>query len=255
MPPRPRLLLLALGLVLALVAGCSGNGADRRPGARLTEAEADVLADLLVRNREEGGADFVVTAPYAEGTVLTLTGEVDFAGSVGRAQAVTRYDDGRAEQVRTLFFTPEHLWFGDVPGLAETLAAAGLPGAAYVRRPAAPSEGEQYPLTDLLARLVLNLAADEPDDPGAFLGEDYSWRGQRSIDGELASVYASEAGWSVAVDASSDLLVQYVTELPGQDFDATVSLSDHGPREIAPPGDDQTVDAAEHPQAAAAVGL
>jgi hypothetical protein len=252
MPPR-RPLVPVLGLVLALVAGCSANEAERPTGDRVTAEEAGVLAALLAHNEEQGGADFVVTAPYGEDTVLTLTGEVDFPGQVGRAQAVTSYGGGRPDTARTLFFTSETLWFGDVPGLAEYLAAAGLPKASYVSRPLAT--GQESPLTDVLVRLVLNLAAEEPDDAGAFRGGDYSWQGERSVDGELTEVYASASGWTVAVDSSSDLLVQFVSRLPEQDFDVTVTLSDHGERAIAPPEESQTLDGEEHPEVAAAVGL
>ncbi|MGY1660210.1 hypothetical protein ACI78Q_03210 [Geodermatophilus sp. SYSU D00705] len=253
MPPRRRPLLPALGLVLALLTGCSGGDEERQTGDPVTAAEADVLAQLLARNQDEGGADVVVTAPYGEDTVLTLTGEVDLAGRVGRAQAVTTYGDGRPDDTRTLFFTPEAVWFGDVPGLAATLAAAGLPEASYVRRPLAT--GDESPLTDVLVRLVLNLSAEEPDDPGAFRGTDYTWQGERSVDGDLTAVYASESGWSVAVDSSSDLLVQFLTRLPGQEHDVTVTLSDHGPRQIAVPAEEETVDGAAHPEVSAAVGL
>ncbi|MGY1811260.1 hypothetical protein [Blastococcus sp. SYSU D00820] len=255
MPRRRRLLVLVVGLVLALLAGCSSGGeGDREAGDPVTEDEAALLAGLLARNAEEGGADFLVTAPYQEGALLTLTGEVDFTGGAGRAQAVTSYGDGRADDVRTVFFTRDQLWFGDVPGLTEALAASGLPEAAYVRRPSA-ADGEQPPLTDVLVLLVLNLAAEEADDPAAFRGGDYTWEGQRSIDGELTTVFGSPAGWQVAVDSSSELLVQYLTRLADEDFDVTVSLSDHGEREITPPADEESVDAAAHPEVAAAVGV
>jgi hypothetical protein len=259
MPPRRRPALLAAGLVGAVLAagGCSSGGGDERePGDPVTEAEAEVLAGVLAANEEEGGADFVVTAPFAEDSVLTLTGEVDYADDVGRAQAVTSYGDGRPDDVRTVFFTARALWFGDVPGLAEALDAAGLPAATYLQRPAAGGGAEaSAPLTDVLVRLVLNLAAPEDDDPGAFRDRDYTWEGQRSIDGRLSSVFASPAGWTVTVDSSTDLLVQFVTELPGQESPVTVSLADHGPRDIAPPPAEETVDGAAHPELLTAVGL
>ncbi|MGK5115643.1 MULTISPECIES: hypothetical protein [unclassified Geodermatophilus] len=253
MPPHRRPLLPAVGVVLALLTGCSGADDQRVTGDPVTVEEAGVLADLLLRNHEQGGADFVVTAPYGESTVLTLTGEVDFSGSVGRAQAVTTHGDARPEDTRTLFFTTGEVWFGDVPGLTDALAAAGLPEAAYVRRPLATSE--ESPLTDVLLRLVLNLSAAEADDPGVFRSEDYTWQGDRSIDGELTAVYASESGWSVAVDSSTDLLVQFATRLPEQEHDVTVTLSDHGPREITVPAAEQTVDGTAYPEVAATVGL
>ncbi|SFT99214.1 hypothetical protein SAMN05660657_04514 [Geodermatophilus amargosae] len=251
--PR-RLLASALVTLGVLLAGCSDPEADRQPGDPVTAEEADVLAGLLARDTEEGGADVVVTAPFGEGGLLTLTGEVDFAGSAGRAQAVTDYGDERPDDVRTLFFTREQIWFGDVPGLSDALAAAGLPDAPFVRRPVATGP-DAVPLTDVLVTVLLNLGAAEADDAAAFRGGEHTWEGQRSIDRRLATVYAGEAGWSVAVDDTSDLLLQYVTPLPGQDADVTVTLSDHGPRTIALPEDGQTVDAAAHPEVSAAVGV
>src|SRR5688500_9713654 len=122
---RARALILALGLALSLLPACStADEADRRPGDPVTAAEAETLARLLHRNLERGGADFVVTAPYSDAAMLTLTGEIDFRRSIGRAQAVTQFGDERPDDTRTLFFTAEQIWFGDVPGLTESLAGA-----------------------------------------------------------------------------------------------------------------------------------
>ncbi|SHH06649.1 hypothetical protein [Geodermatophilus nigrescens] len=250
--PR-RLLATALVLLGVGLTGCTDEGADRQPGDPVTAEEAEVLAGLLARETEEGGADVVVTAPFGEEGLLTLTGEVDLAGSAGRARAVTSYGDGRPDDVRTLFFTREQVWFGDVPGLGEALAAAGLPDVPFVRRPLATGP-DAVPLGDVLVQVVLNLGAEDADDAGAFLGA-VTWEGQRSIDSRLATVYASDAGWSVAVDDTSELLLQYETELPGQGTDVTVTLADHGARTIALPGEDQSLDATAHPEVAAALGI
>src|SRR5215212_3658115 len=117
---RSRVLLPVLGLVTALVTACStGDGGDRPAGDGVTRAEAGTLAQLLHRNFTRGGADFVVTAPYGEDTVLTLTGEVDFRHETGQAQAVTSFGDSRPDDTRTLFFTHEEVWIGGTPGLTE----------------------------------------------------------------------------------------------------------------------------------------
>jgi hypothetical protein len=251
--------LAALGLVLALLPGCSGDDdTSRVAGSPITEAEADVLAQALYRNHQEGGADFVVTAPFAEGALLTLTGEVDFARGIGRAQAVTSYpaEQDRPDDTRTLFFTADTLWLGDVPGLAEALSGAGLPAAGYVRRPITTvTQGGTASLIDVLVQLVPALSARQPDDPRSFLERDYTWQGTQSVDGQLASVFQSGTGARTSIAADSKLLVQYVTRLSGQQFDVTVTLSDHGPRDIALPADTDTVDATAHPEIATALGL
>ena len=254
---RPPLLALSLLVLLALLAGCgSDSSGDRAPGDPVSDAEADVLAGLLHRDFTAGGADFVVAAPYAEGAVLTLTGEVDFARGIGRAQGVTSYADGRPDDTRTLFFTTSDLWFGDVPGLSAALTGAGLPDAAYVRRPLATDGATgSASLIDVLVQLVPRLSARAADDPRSFVERHYTWQGTRSVNGALASLFRSGTGATIAVAADSKLLVQYVTRLPDQDFDVTITLSDHGPREIELPGDAGTVNAADHPDIAASVGV
>ena len=256
MPRRSRpVLALGVALTLALASGCSGDGAeDRRSGDRVTAAEADALAQLLVRNHERGGADFVVTAPYGT-AVLTLTGEVDFRRSLGRAQAVTTFPDGREDDVRTMFFTRDQVWIGDVPGLSDALAAAGATDASYLRRPVTTGDAAEPPLVDVLVELLLNLSARSADQPAAFLGGEYAWMGQRSIDSRLTSVFSLGEGRSVAVAASSDLLTQFAAELPGTGIDVTVTFSDHGERRIDLPEDEEAAEAADHPQIAADFGI
>jgi hypothetical protein len=254
---RPRLFLPALALAAALVAGCSGSGsAERPPGDPVTREDAATLAELLHRNYTRGGADFVVTAPYGEDVVLTLTGQVDFRDETGTAQAVTTFGDGRPDDTRTLVFTDEDLWVGDLPGMADSLAAAGAPGVAYLHRPLTAGDvGATPPLVDALLEVLLNLASPTADDPRSFVGAGYTWQGQRSIDSRLTSLFGLADGRTVAVAAADDLLTQFVTPLAGGEVEVTVTLSDHGSRTPAAPDQAQTAEAADHADLAAAFGV
>lgn len=252
-----RLLVPTLGLVLALVAGCGGDDTPRAPGDPVTQSEAKVLADVLYRDFQDGGADFTLSAPFAENAVTTLTGQVDFRRGVGSAQAVTTYTNGQPQETRTVFFSSTDIWFGGVPGLPEVLTAAGLPPATYVKRPIASTDSAgSASLIDVLVQLVPRLSARQADDPRSFTERGgYTWRGSRSVDGHLVSLYRSGAGATVAVSADDHQLVQYVTRLPQQTFDVTITLTDHGERDVTLPADGDTVDATAHPQVAAAVGV
>ena len=67
--------------------------------------------------------------------------------------------------------------------------------------------GDDAPLlVDVLTEVLLNLTARTADDPRAFLGGDYTWVGQRSIDSRLATLFGAPGGRTVAVDASDDVL-------------------------------------------------
>jgi hypothetical protein len=249
---RFRARLVVVTLTTALLVACTAEASPARsPGDAVTRAEAEVLAQLLVRDRRAGGADFVVTAPYREGVVLTLTGEIHFRNGVGRAQAVTSFGTDREDEVRTLFFTSDTVWIGDVAGLPQALAAEGARGATYVRRPmTGPGDDGGPLLTDVLFRLLLDLAASDADDAASFLGPDYTWQGQRSIDSRLATLFGLREDRTVAVGAADDLLLQFVTPLQDGAFAATVTLSDHGRRSVELPADDVTADAADHPDIA-----
>ena len=230
-----RVAAAALGAVL-LLAGCTADAGVREPGAALTEDEARTLAHLLQRNHQRGGAAFVVTAPYGDDVVLTLTGEVDFRSSRGRARVVTDHADGRPDDTATVVFTPEELWAGDLPGLE----------AGWVRRPLVASGTAD--LLDVLAAMVLELGRAPADDPAAFADGDWTWQGQRSIDSRLSAVFAGAEGPTVAVDAADHLMLQFVTTLPGQSFEVTVTLADHGRRTVELPAPDDTVLAADRPE-------
>lgn len=239
---RSRRLPLALGLAVALVSGCAADGA-RRAGDPVTREEAVVLADLLQRNHQRGGAGFVVTAPYRDDVLLTLSGEIDFEGQTGRADAVTTFDDDRPDRTLTLVFTAEDVWFAGVPGVA-----------GYLRRPVVTDDGAGPPrLLDVVVQLLLNLTARTGDDPEDFLDGDHTWQGRRSIDSRLTTVFGLDEGRRVAVAAADDLLTQYAAPVAG--FDVTVTLADHGPRQIDLPPDAETTNAADDPEIAAALGL
>ncbi len=255
MPPRARAVVLAVAMTLgpALTAGCSAEEPPRASGSPVTHAEARLLAGLLHRNVEEGGADFVVTAPYGRTTVLTLHGEIDFRDGTGHAQAVTTFGDGRPDDVRTVVFTADDLWIGDLPALPAALHADGI---GYLRRPlAVADDGHGAALLDVVATVLLRLGSPADDDPRAFLDGSYTWRGQRSIDGRLTSLFRLHDRRTIAVGAADDLLVQYATPLGSVGVEVTVTLSDHGPRTVAVPADDETALAADHPEIAAALGV
>jgi hypothetical protein len=103
--------------------------------------------------------------------------------------------------------------------------------------------------------VLLDLSSRTADDPRAFLAGGYTWQGQRSIDSRLTSLFGLHEGRTVAVAASGDLLAQFVTPLLDGDVVVTVTLSDHGPRTLDLPGEEETADAAEHPGIAAAWGV
>ncbi|MDK3255161.1 hypothetical protein [Blastococcus capsensis] len=249
--PARRALLPRAGLVVVLLAGCDSD--ERVAGEPVTAEDAAVLAGLLHRNHEEGGADFVATAPFSDDAVLTLTGEIDFRRGVGQAQAVTTVDDEEVD-TRTLFFDRDELWTGDLPGLPEALAGDGAPAASYLRR-SLPAGTPESPLIDVVVQALQNLTAGTADEPESFLTGPYRWQGEQAIDGRPTTVYRLREGRTVAVDDVDTTLVQYRSPLRDDGPELTITLADHGARRLALPTEEETAAAADHPGIADTFGV
>ena len=162
-------------------AGCARAGrrlrerrrrpAARRPGHRGRTPTR--WPNCCTATSPHGGADFVVTAPYGDDVVLTLTGEVDFRrrdrprpGGDQLRRRARRTTPGRSSSpTRTSGSATS-------PGLPEALAAAGLPGGTYLHRPlTAGAEAPTPPLVDALIEVLLEpLRAAPPTTRASFLG-------------------------------------------------------------------------------------
>lgn len=246
-----RLLAVLLSLMCLLGAtACVDQSRDRQIGDPITEEEAETLAGLLNRNFTAGGAAFRAVSPYAENTTFTYTGTVDFTTNTGTGIAVTDYNGLQPAESRSLYFTTDEVTFGDVPGLTDAMAVAGVPGVNFMRRQVLPGQD----LIDTIVGLLPRLAASEPDNAAAYLERDYTFQGQTTIDGQLASLFSFGQA-QVAVGVNEKLLLQYVTTLPNSPIRVAVTLSDHSAQTVVPPPIEQTVSAVDYPDVAAQVGV
>jgi len=248
--PSPLVALIVLVAAVLSVAGCGTGNAERQIGDPITESEADTLAGLLNANVDAGGAAFRVVSSYAENTTFTYTGTVDFTTGTGIGVAVTDYDGEQPAESSSLYFAAGELTFGELNGLTDAMAAVGVPGVTFIRRPIVAGQD----IVDTIAALLPRLASPEPDDAAAYLAGDYTYQGQTTIDGQLATLFTFGQA-QVAVGTDEDLMLQYVTTLPDSATRVTVTLSDHGPQTIEAPPAEQTVSAADYPDVAAAVGV
>lgn len=246
---RAMVVLLCL-LAVAGLSACVEESTERQIGDPITEGEAETLAGLLNANFTAGGAAFRVVAPYAENSTFTYTGTMDFTTSTGTGIAVTDYNGEQPAESRSLYFTTDEATFGDVPGLTDAMAAAGVPGVSFMRRQILPGQD----LIDTALALLPRLAATEPDSAAAYLERDYTFQGQTTIDGQLAALFSFGQA-QVAVGVNEKLMLQYVTTLPNSAVQVTITLSDHGPQTVVAPPVEQTVSATDYPDIALAVGV
>lgn len=249
--PGSRFLPLLLAGAL-LVAGCGEDdpNAGRSPGDDITAAEAQVLADVLYRNVEEGGADVTATAQYAEEALLTMTGSVDFTTKTGTLDTTTVFATGQPDEVRTIYFSTDRLVIGNVPGLTDAMSAAGRTGVQYLRS----DLNQQGRLVDNIVGMIIRLTADQADDPDNLLAAGYTWEGPGRIDSVDTNTFRNGTA-SISVGVEDELLYQFTAPPPDNTFPVQITLANHGPREIAFPPEEQIADASAYPEIAAQFGF
>jgi hypothetical protein len=138
---------------MMLLAGCgAGSGAPATPdGAPLTLAQASLLAEVLHRNTEAGGAVFVLTAlDPATGATVVLDGAVDWVNGAGRASATGLRDAGG--EVAAVAWTRD--------AVAELRPGRAGPAEAYWLRTIDPALHS----VDRFIGVVAGLAATRPEN-------------------------------------------------------------------------------------------
>ncbi|MBA2415791.1 MAG: hypothetical protein H0V64_07890 [Geodermatophilaceae bacterium] len=248
--PGSRLVVALLTTALVLT-GCSEDDPDanRAPGAEITVAEAQVLAEVLHRNVQEGGADVNVSAEYAEEALLTMTGSIDFTTGTGTLDTLTTYTTGQPDELRTIYFTTDRIVIGNIPGFTDAMVAAGRDGVLYLRT----DLDQQTRLVDNIVGMLLRLATEQPDDPENLIAAGYTWEGAGRIDTVLTNTFSTGTS-SISVGVEDELLYQFAAPPLNGSFPVRITLSDHGPREIDFPPEEQIADTSAYPEVASQFG-
>ena len=149
-------------LVVLSVLSCGSskpNDASSGPvGKPLTLAQAEVLASVLTKNFDEGGAVFTVTVPASAQTAYSLNGSIDY--TKGTAQSTLRVtSEGKDPADSELVWTKQEV-LEQIPGLTEAVAAKGRPGVNFVSRPLTTSSPQ-----DVVLNLLLGTASQQRENP------------------------------------------------------------------------------------------
>jgi hypothetical protein len=233
-----RVLVAAVAVVALAAAGCSSGGtdrSDRAPAARdITQSEASVLADLLVRNHDAGGAHLVATVPFGVAT-FRLTGDVDWANHVGRVTVHTDVRGRAATPDRDVVWNPDVV-FEEVPGLEQRLAARGRPGVEWVARQLDPRASNLH----LVLQLIDTTSSTQRDNPVLLMSNGVRWLRRDHVGATSVDVYRNQRT-TYWVGRKDHRLHRLEAALGATRSTATVTFSDLGPRTIATPDDPSIV--------------
>ncbi len=237
---------LAVGCASTQDSSSASTTTAEEVGRPVTEAEAAVLADILVRNHESGGAAVAAEVPFGVAT-FAIDGEVDWSGAVGSVLVAPELDSAEAiddaaadpgASARRIAFSSDTV-LEEVPGLAERLAADGRPPANWVARPLDPVTS---PL-DVVLSLILAASSTARENPVLLIQDGARWLGEetvRTADGDVdVDVFSSgRSRYFVNVDGD---LVRQEADVDATASTVTIDFSDRGPRIVAVPAEDDVV--------------
>ena len=219
---------IAALIVVSTTQACS-EGESSAP-TPLTREQATLMADVLYRNRESGGATFTLSTPLGpEGGTLTLSGEVDWVGHHGHAIVTT--SEPAVDPLSEVWWSLERV-FERRPSLDEDLIDLGVAlTASVIERPV---DLERRRIDQLIA-LIVALAAEQPENAelilqtegSAFLRLDEL----RGVDVEVLRYGERSIYW---VDPTSGRLLRFEGTDGSRTFPIVVDLLETGERDIEP---------------------
>jgi hypothetical protein len=214
----------ALAATLALALGaCSGEELPRV----VTDDEADILSEVFFTNNENGGSSFTLNAALADGSTVTMVGDVDFANGAGLADVVA---------TGALAGTTQVGWGGDLvferkPAVSEQSELAGLGPIDYVTHLADP---EQRTLDSLVA-VVAALASESRENPLLLQQNGVQLERRDTLGSTPVEVFLYGDRTRLWVEEGTSHMLRFEGNNSTGNRPVIVDLTDPGPRELVLP--------------------
>lgn len=194
-------------------------------GPSLTTAQASMLARILLKNHEAGGAKFDGEVQFGTAATFRLKGVVDWKNAVGRIELTTKRSDNVEVPVQTILWGGSSV-FLSAPGLTEALAARGHPGIAFLQRPVSIRTN---PL-DQVITLIASFSSARAENPLLLRQGDTSFGGVGTVRGRpIQKLRFGRSTYSVADDGFA---YQIDTRFVSIDGPIVIVFTDHGPKTL-----------------------
>jgi hypothetical protein len=187
----------------------------------LTDAQSSALSQVLVRNYDAGGAEFVADVEYGPGAQLRLDGVIDWVDHGGLAELTTSVDGQPVERTDVAWTDTEI-----------AVRPSGADDDDWTFRPA---DADGVPLDRVIALIVASAGPDR-DNPLLVAQSEARWLRNDSVDGpdgDLAVEVIDGGGrldfW-IGVD--DELLYRLDADIEGFDGPTTIDYRSHGPVDL-----------------------
>lgn len=204
-------------LAVAVIASCS-EAAEPQP---LSDDQAAALSQVLIRNYEAGGADYVAAVAYGTDSDLQLDGVIDWVDHGGLGDLTTTIDGEVTERT-------DVAW-------TETEVAVRPDGAADDAWTFRPADADGIPLDRVIALIVAS-AGPERDNPLLVAQSDARWLRSDTVevDGADVEVDVIDSGGRLEfwIGADDGLLYRVTADIEGFDGSTTIDFRSHGPVDL-----------------------
>jgi hypothetical protein len=219
---------LAIAVIIAAIIAAVVFGDDEPSGPRaLTDTEAALLSQVLVRDLEAEGADVRAVVEYGPDTQLVLDAAIDWVEHTGEGTLTTTIepsaDPGPAGEQEEVTEVTDVRW-------NETTVALRAAGGEWTRRPADPSG---VPLDQVIALLVAT-AGPERDNPLLVAQSGAQWIGEEEVDGVTVDVIDGGGRLTYWIGRDDGVLRRLEARIAGFDAPTIITFERHGPRDIPP---------------------
>jgi hypothetical protein len=231
-------LCVALFCVIALSACSNQEVSQERP---LTAEEASVLAEVLSRNHEAGGASFSLSARAGfQGGTITLEGDIDWVNHRGAARV---FGGSLPHPVTNVWWSAEIV--GERRPSLDQEVLTLLPG---VRNPilARPPDSSRRRLDQLLA-IVTGLVAKTPENSQLILQTEGSAFLREDVLREKPVLVLRYGKRSIFwLNASTKSLMRFEGNDSTSQFPVVIDFLQLGSRTLSLPRDAQVVNLSDH---------
>jgi hypothetical protein len=231
--------------VIVLVASASCGGASSTDLVPVSREQATIMADLLHRNLESGGAEFVLTTVAGpNGGTISISGQVDWVDHKGRAE-ITSSDLG-STPVTEVWWTKDAV-FERRPKVDGLLSNAGLAsGPAVIVRPV---DLAQRRLDQLIAVLI-GLASTQPENAELILQtEGTAFVRSETLRGSQVEILRYGQRTLYWVDVASGKMLRFEGVDESGRYPVVIDIMSVGKQSIADLGDLDVVDFSDLPTA------
>jgi hypothetical protein len=206
----------------------------------LNPDRAAVLAGLLKKNFDAGGATVYAVVPYGSAATFKISGNIDYVK--GTAAATLRSEVVGQPAVETKLFWTADLVAEELEGLTAAMEARGRPGVKYLARPLTKNSAQ-----DIVLQFIIKTASAQAENPQLLQQGDTGYLGPSKLGETAVDIYRFQKS-QYFVNSADGELMRIAAQLNIAQGTTIVDFVSHGSVTVSSPLRSEVIDSTEVPE-------